>query len=178
MLELIRTIRRLDPAQPTFSEVLFSYPGLHIMFFHRIAHYIWKTFKLRGLARFISHLGRFLTGIEIHPGAQIGKNLFIDHGMGLVIGETAILGDNITLYQGVVLGGFGNIKDKGQKRHPTIKNNVIIGAGAKVLGNIIVGAGATIGANAVVVKDIPDNTIAVGIPAKIIAGGSKSAAGA
>lgn len=153
-----------DPAARNSFEVLILYPFIHAVINHRIAHFFYKK-KMFFTARLISQLGRFFTGIEIHPGAKIGKGLFIDHGMGVVIGETAEIGDNVTLYHGVTLGGTG--KDTG-KRHPTIGNNVIIGCGAKVLGPINVGDNAKIGGNAVVVKDVPPNTTAVGIPARII----------
>ena len=144
--------------------VIFLYQGFHILIFHRFGHFLYKH-HLNFLARFISQLARFLTGIEIHPGAQIGKRLFIDHGMGIVIGETAIIGNNCTIYHGVTLGGTG--KDK-TKRHPTLKNNVIVGCGAKVLGAIIIGNNVKIGANAVILEEIPDDSTVVGIPGKII----------
>nr|DAI61631.1 MAG TPA: serine O-acetyltransferase [Caudoviricetes sp.] len=152
-----------DPAARTKLEVLLLYQSIHVLIFYRIAHGLYKI-KLFFLARLISQLGRFFTGIEIHPGAKIGKGLFIDHGMGVVIGETAEIGDNVTIYHGVTLGGTG--KDKG-KRHPTIGNNVIIGCGAKILGPISIGDGAKIGANSVVLKNVPKGKTAVGIPAVI-----------
>ncbi|WP_123054776.1 serine O-acetyltransferase EpsC [Clostridium sp. JN-1] len=160
----LRNAVKKDPAARNSLEVLILYPFIHAVINHRIAYFFYKK-KMFFTARLISQLGRFFTGIEIHPGAKIGKGLFIDHGMGVVIGETAEIGDNVTLYHGVTLGGTG--KDIG-KRHPTIGNNVIIGCGAKVLGPIKVGDNAKIGGNAVVVKDVPANTTAVGVPAKII----------
>ncbi|WP_300261869.1 serine O-acetyltransferase EpsC [Clostridium sp.] len=159
----IENVMKNDPAARTKLEVLLLYQSIHVLIFYRIAHGLYKI-KLFFLARLISQLGRFFTGIEIHPGAKIGKGLFIDHGMGVVIGETAEVGDNVTIYHGVTLGGTG--KDKG-KRHPTIGNNVIIGCGAKILGPISIGDGAKIGANSVVLKDIPESKTAVGIPAVI-----------
>jgi len=153
-----------DPAARTRFEVLTCYPGLHALIFHRFSHWLWAT-GARWLARWVSHLGRWLTGIEIHPGATIGRRFFIDHGMGVVIGETAIIGDDCTLYHGVTLGGTTWRKGK---RHPTLGNGVVIGAGAKVLGPITVGDGAKIGSNAVVVKDVPPGATAVGIPARIM----------
>ena len=159
----IENVMKNDPAARTKLEVLLLYQSIHILIFYRIAHGLYKI-KLFFLARLISQLGRFFTGIEIHPGAKIGKGLFIDHGMGVVIGETAEIGDNVTIYHGVTLGGTG--KDKG-KRHPTIGNNVIIGCGAKILGPISIGDGAKIGANSVVLKNVPKGKTAVGIPAVI-----------
>ena len=153
-----------DPAARTHWEILTTYPGVHALLMHRFSHWLWKA-RLYWLARFMSHIGRFFTGIEIHPGATIGHRVFIDHGMGVVIGETAVIGDDCTLYHGVTLGGTSWNKGK---RHPTLENSVVIGAGAKVLGPITVGAGARIGSNAVVVKDVPANATAVGIPARIL----------
>ena len=153
-----------DPAARSYLEILTTYPGVHAILFHRIAHKIWKI-KLFWLGRLISHISRFLTGIEIHPGAVIESRLFIDHGMGVVIGETSIIGDDCTIYHGVTLGGTSW---KQGKRHPTLENKVVVGAGAKILGPIIIGSGAKIGSNAVVVKDIPKNVVAVGIPARIV----------
>lgn len=152
-----------DPAARSFLEVLLLYQGLHALVSHRIAHFFYKL-RLFFLARLISQISRHITGIEIHPGAQIGRGLFIDHGMGVVIGETAIIGDNVLLYQGVTLGGTG--LEKG-KRHPTVGNNVVIGGGAKVLGNITIGDNSYIGANAVVIKDVPPNSTVVGVPGRI-----------
>ena len=159
----IKAIFERDPAAANFFEVLLTYSGLHALIFHRIANAAFKV-HVPFMPRWISQMGRFFTGIEIHPGARIGKSLFIDHGMGVVIGETAIIGDNVTLYQGVTLGGTG--KEKG-KRHPTIGNNVVVGAGAKVLGNITIGDNSYIGSNAVVIKDVPDNSTVVGVPGRI-----------
>ena len=153
-----------DPAARNKLEVLILYPSVHALISHRIAHWFYKH-KMFFIARLTSQLSRHFTGIEIHPGAKIGKGLFIDHGMGVVIGETAEIGDNVTIYHGVTLGGTG--KEKG-KRHPTVGNNVLIGCGAKVLGNIRIGANSNIGANSVVLKDIPGGATAVGIPAKVI----------
>lgn len=153
-----------DPAARTHFEVLTTYPGLHALILHRISHWFWSK-KLRWLGRALSHFGRWITGIEIHPGATIGRRVFIDHGMGVVIGETAVIGDDCTLYHGVTLGGTSWNKGK---RHPTLEKGVVIGAGAKVLGPITVGENAKIGSNAVVVKDVPDNATAVGIPARIL----------
>lgn len=153
-----------DPAARTRWEILTTYPGVHALIIHRLSHWIWQH-KLYWLARFNSHIARWLTGIEIHPGATIGRRVFIDHGMGVVIGETAVIGDDCTLYHGVTLGGTSWNKGK---RHPTLEQGVVIGAGAKVLGPITVGKGAKIGSNAVVVKDVPENATAVGIPARIL----------
>ena len=155
----IENVMKNDPAVRTKLEVLLLYQSIHVLIFYRIAHGLYKI-KLFFLARLISQLGRFFTGIEIHPGAKIGKGIFIDHGMGVVIGETAEIGDNVTIYHGVTLGGTG--KDKG-KRHPTIGNDVIIGCGAKILGPISIGDGAKIGANSVVLKNVPKGKTAVGI---------------
>jgi serine O-acetyltransferase len=153
-----------DPAARSYLEILTTYPGVHAILFHRIAHRIWKI-KLFWLGRLISHISRLLTGIEIHPGAIIGSRFFIDHGMGVVIGETSVVGDDCTIYHGVTLGGTSW---KQGKRHPTLENKVVVGAGAKILGPITIGSGAKIGSNAVVVKDIPKNVVAVGIPARIV----------
>jgi serine O-acetyltransferase len=162
--EDIAVVFERDPAARTHWEVLTTYPGVHALIFHRLSHWLWNL-RLRWLARFTSHLARFLTGIEIHPGATIGRRVFIDHGMGIVIGETAVIGDDCTLYHGVTLGGTSWKKGK---RHPTLENGVVIGAGAKVLGPITIGAEAKIGSNAVVVKDVPTGATAVGIPARIL----------
>ncbi len=161
--DAIKIIKERDPAAKSSLEVLLLYPGLHAQVVYRIAHALW-SWGVPVVPRWLSQLGRFWTGIEIHPGAVIGKNLFIDHGMGVVVGETAIIGDNVLLYQGVTLGGTG--KETG-KRHPTVGNNVVIGAGAKVLGNILVGDNSYVGANAVVIKEVPANATVVGIPARI-----------
>ncbi len=159
----IRSAMRRDPAARSFLEILFLYPGFHALVHYRVAHFFYKA-KMFFLARLISQISRFSTGIEIHPGAQIGKDFFIDHGMGVVIGETSIIGDNVLLYQGVTLGGTG--LEKG-KRHPTIGSNVVIGTGANVLGNITIGDNSYIGANAVVIKDVPPNSTVVGVPGRI-----------
>jgi serine O-acetyltransferase len=162
--EDITIVFERDPAARTRWEILTTYPGVHALIIHRLSHWIWQH-KLYWLARFNSHIARWLTGIEIHPGATIGRRVFIDHGMGVVIGETAVIGDDCTLYHGVTLGGTSWNKGK---RHPTLEQGVVIGAGAKVLGPITVGKGAKIGSNAVVVKDVPENATAVGIPARIL----------
>jgi serine O-acetyltransferase len=159
----IRAAQKKDPAAKGFLEVLLLYQGLHALIYHRLAHFFYKL-RFYLFARLLSQFARHMTGIEIHPGAQIGKGFFIDHGMGVVIGETAIIGNDVLLYQGVTLGGTG--LEKG-KRHPTIGNNVVIGAGAKVLGNITIGDNSYIGANAVVIKDIPANSTVVGVPGRI-----------
>jgi len=162
--EDIRTIFERDPAAKSYLEVILCYPGLHAVICHRIAHGLYRR-RWYVAARLISQISRFFTGIEIHPGAAIGKRFFIDHGSGIVIGETTEIGDDVTLYQGVTLGGTG--KDKG-KRHPTIGNNVTIGSGAKILGPISIGHNAKIGAGAVVVRCIPPNSTAVGVPAHVV----------
>ncbi len=161
--EDIQTVFRKDPAARNLLEILLCYPGLHAIWFHRISHYFW-THGARTFARFLSHISRFLTGIEIHPGAKIGRRFFIDHGMGVVIGETSEIGNDVLLYQGVVLGGTSLEK---KKRHPTIKDNVVIGAGAIVLGAIEIGEGAKIGAGSVVVKDVPRGSTVVGVPGRV-----------
>ena len=163
--EDIKTIYEKDPAATSALEVLLCYPGFHALFMHRIAHKL-RYWKVPLIPRLISHFTRFMTGIEIHPGAAIGRRFFIDHGMGVVIGETTIIGDDVLLYQGVTLGGTG--KEHG-KRHPTLKNGVVVGAGAKVLGNINIGENVRIGAGSVVIDDVPDHTTVVGIPARIVA---------
>lgn len=159
----IRAAQKRDPAAKSFIEVLFLYQGLQVLIAHRIAHSFYKA-HLFFLARYISQVSRFATGIEIHPGAKIGKRFFIDHGMGVVVGETAVIGDDVLLYQGVTLGGTGIVQGK---RHPTVGNNVVIGAGAKVLGNITIGDNSYIGANAVVIHDVPANSTVVGVPGRI-----------
>ena len=153
-----------DPAVRSRLEVVLCYPGFHAILFYRASHWLWRR-GLKLLGRCVSHLGRFFTGIEIHPGAAIGKQLFIDHGMGVVIGETTEVGDRVTLYHGVTLGG--TTWNKG-KRHPTLGDDVVVGAGAKILGPVAVGAGAAVGSNAVVVKDVPPGATAVGIPARVV----------
>jgi len=161
--EDIKTVFEKDPAAKGWLEVITCYPGLHSIWFHRIAHFLWtKGFRL--LARMISHFSRFLTGIEIHPGAVIGRRFFIDHGIGVVIGETAEIGDDVLLYQGVVLGGTSLEK---KKRHPTLGNGVVIGAGAIVLGAVKIGDKARVGAGSVLLQDVPSDATAVGIPARI-----------
>jgi serine O-acetyltransferase len=163
--EDIACILERDPAARSAWEALTCYPGLHALVLHRWAHACW-THGLRWLGRFISHLSRFLTGIEIHPGATVGRRVFIDHGMGIVIGETAEIGDECTIYQGVTLGGTSLYK--GTKRHPTLGRGVVVSAGAKVLGGFTVGDGARVGSNAVLLKPVPPGATAVGIPARII----------
>jgi serine O-acetyltransferase len=153
-----------DPAARTSWEVLTCYPGVHALILYRLAHWLWGK-RWRWLGRFVSHFARFISGIEIHPGATIGRRFFIDHGMGVVIGETAVIGDDVTLYHGVTLGGTSWTKGR---RHPTVENGVVIGAGAQVLGPITIGARAKVGSNAVVVKNVPAGTTAVGNPARII----------
>lgn len=162
--EDISIVFERDPAARTHLEILTTYPGVHALIMHRFSHWLWKA-RFYWLGRVFSHIGRGLTGIEIHPGATIGHRVFIDHGMGVVIGETAIIGDDCTLYHGVTLGGTSWNKGK---RHPTLMQGVVIGAGAKVLGPITIGKNAKIGSNAVVVKDVPPNATAVGIPARIL----------
>lgn len=159
--EDIKTYKSKDPAATSTLEILICYPGLHAIWGHRLAHLLWnKDFTL--LARILAHIIRGLTGIEIHPAATIGRRLVIDHGMGVVIGQTAVIGDDCTIYHGTTLGGLSLLPGK---RHPSVGNNVVIGTGAKVLGNITIGNNVKIGANAVVVKNVPDNMTAVGIPA-------------
>ena len=162
--ETIEVAREKDPAAKGAINILVNTPGIHAIMFHRVAHSLYNR-KHFFIARLISQISRFLTGIEIHPGARIGRRFFIDHGMGVVIGETAEIGDDVMLFHQVTLGGTG--KDKG-KRHPTVENNVIISAGVKVLGPIVIGENSKIGANAVVLHDIPKNATAVGIPAKVV----------
>jgi serine O-acetyltransferase len=163
----IRSIQARDPANPTFLEVCMAYTGFHAVLVHRLSHAIWSM-NLRALARFLANIGRILTGVEIHPEAYIGKRLFIDHGTGVVIGQTAIVGDDVTIYQGVTLGGYGKSTDKNVKRHPTIMDNAMIGAYAQILGDIVIGKHSKIGANSVVTSDIPDNATAIGSPARIL----------
>lgn len=161
---VVQAVLKRDPAARNVFEVILCYPGVWAIFFHRISHFLHKH-KIRLIARLISQLSRFLTGIEIHPGAQIGSGVFIDHGMGVVIGETSIVGDNVTIYQGATLGGTG--KDQG-KRHPTIGNNVVISAGAKVLGPFKVGDNSKVGAGAVVLNEVPPNSTVVGVPGRVV----------
>jgi serine O-acetyltransferase len=158
----IQVVFDRDPAARTTLEVVVCYPGLHAIWFHRVSHWLWVR-RYRFLGRLVSHIGRFFTGIEIHPGATIGRGFFIDHGMGIVIGETAEVGENVTLYHGVTLGGVSWRKEK---RHPTVGDHVVIGAGAKVLGPIFVGEHSRIGANSVVVKDVPAHAVVVGVPGR------------
>jgi serine O-acetyltransferase len=169
--EDIGSVFERDPAARSTLEVLTCYPGVHARIMHRISHLLWK-WRFFWLARLLSHIARFLTGIEIHPGATIGRRFFIDHGMGVVIGETAEIGDDVTLYHGVTLGGTSW---KQGKRHPTLGNGVVVGAGAKILGPILIGDGAKIGSNAVVVKNVPAGATAAGIPARILDDANKSA---
>ena len=165
----IRAVFDRDPAVRSIFEVIFCYPGFHAMLFYRFSHWLWnknRTF----MGRYVSHVGRFLTGIEIHPGAKIGRGFFIDHGMGVVIGETAEIGENCTLYHGVTLGGTSWAKEK---RHPTLGNNVIVGSGAKILGPFKVGDDSKIGSNSVVVKEVPPLATVVGIPGRVVISGEK-----
>ncbi len=162
--EQLHTIYREDPAAKSALEIFLCYPGFHAILMHRVAHKLYRM-HLVTLARFVSQVARFLTGIEIHPGAKIGRRFFIDHGMGVVIGETAEIGDDVLLYQGVTLGGTG--KERG-KRHPTVGNHVVVGTGAKVLGNITIGDHVKIGAGSVVIRSVPDHSTVVGIPGRIV----------
>ena len=162
--EDLATVFESDPAARSYLEVLLCYPGLHAVWAYRLTHWLWEH-NLRLLARWLSQVARLFTGIEIHPGAQLGRRIFIDHGMAVVIGETSIVGDGVVMYQGVTLGGTG--KEKG-KRHPTIGNDTIIGSGAKVLGNITVGDNCRVGAGSVVLRSIPDNSTIVGVPGHIV----------
>ena len=169
----IQSVFERDPAARSTLELLLAYPGLHAVWAHRTEHWLWeKGFKL--LARWLSHVTRFFTGIEIHPGAKIGSGFFIDHGMGVVIGETAEIGNCVTLYHGVTLGGTSMQKGK---RHPTIEDEVVIGAGAKILGAITIGAQSRIGANAVVVKSVPPNSVVVGVPGQVVSRSQPTASG-
>ena len=170
--EDIRTVFAEDPAARNILEVVFLYPGLHALWCHRLAHWFWEH-RLRFFARYLSHCARFLTGIEIHPGAKIGRRFFIDHGMGVVIGETAEIGNDVLIYQGVVLGGTTLQK---KKRHPTIGNNVVIGSAAILLGPITVGDGARIGANSVVVGSVPPGAVVVGVPGRVVEDRQKTSA--
>jgi serine O-acetyltransferase len=162
--EDIAAVFESDPAAHSYLEVLVCYPGLHAVWFHHVSHWLWGH-GMSFLARFVSQIARVLTGIEIHPGAEIGRRLFIDHGIGTVIGETAIIGDDVTLYQGVTLGGTG--KEKG-KRHPTLGNNIAVGSGAKILGNITIGDNCRVGAGSVVLRSVPANSTIVGVPGHIV----------
>ena len=167
----LRAVFDRDPAVRSVFEIFFCYPGFHAMLFYRLSHWLWSN-RFKFLGRFVSHIGRFFTGIEIHPGAQIGRGFFIDHGMGVVIGETAEIGENCTLYHGVTLGGTSWAKEK---RHPTLGNNVVIGSGAKVLGPFTVGDNSKIGSNSVVVKEVPESATVVGIPGRIVISGQRKA---
>lgn len=160
----VQAVFKRDPAARNLCEVIFCYPGLHAIWLYRLAHFLWVR-EFISLARFISHIGRFLTGIEIHPGAKIGKRFFIDHGMGVVIGETSEIGDDVLIYQGVVLGGTTRER---KKRHPTIGNYVVVGAGATILGPVKIGDGARIGSGSVVVKSVPAGATVVGIPGRVM----------
>ena len=162
--EDIKTIYEKDPAAENLFEVLLCYPGLHALILHRIAHKL-KYWRIPLLPRIISNTSRFITGIEIHPEARIGRRFFIDHGMGVVIGATTIIGDDVLLYQGVTLGGTGN---EHGKRHPTLENNIVVGAGAKILGNITIGSNSRIGAGSVVIDSVPENSTVIGIPGRIV----------
>ena len=162
--EDIKTIYEKDPAAENILEVLFCYPGLHALILHRIAHKL-NYWKIPLIPRVISNISRFFTGIEIHPNARIGRRFFIDHGMGVVIGATTIIGDDVLLYQGVTLGGTGN---EHGKRHPTLENNIVVGAGAKVLGNITIHSNSRIGAGSVVIDDVPENSTVIGVPGRIV----------
>ena len=164
--EDIQAVFDRDPAARNVWEVIFTYPGFHALFYHRVAHAAWRK-GLKGIARFISNLGRFYTGIEIHPGARIGRRFFIDHGMGVVIGETAEIGNDVTLYQGVTLGGTSLKKEK---RHPTVEDWVVIGAGATVLGPVTIGHNSRIGSGSVVVSSVPPHSTVVGIPGRVVEG--------
>ncbi|MFC5997668.1 serine O-acetyltransferase [Quadrisphaera sp. GCM10027208] len=164
LAEDLRTAASRDPAARSRLELVLAYPGLHALWLHRLAHRMWARPGLRLAARLLSHVNRALTGIEIHPGAVIGRRFFIDHGMGVVIGETAVVGDDVMLYHGVTLGGRSSSRGK---RHPTLEDGVTVGAGARILGNITIGAGAQVGANAVVVKDVPPGAVVVGIPGRV-----------
>ena len=177
LMKYFESVKARDPAATSLLLVILTYPGVKAVFFHRIANFIWSL-NLKLLGRMISQLSRFLTGIEIHPAAKIGKNFFIDHGMGVVIGETAEIGDNVTIYHGVTLGGImpavKSSEQVGVKRHPTLEDDVIVGSGAQILGPIIIKSCARIGSNAVVTKDVPKGGIMVGIPAKNIQSKSKN----
>lgn len=168
MIHLIRAILERDPAARKnffgILEIILTYPGFHIMLFYWVAHFLWRI-RLRLLPRLFMHIGKILTGIEIHPGARIGKGFFIDHGSGVVIGETTVIGNNCTIYQGVTLGGTG--REKNRKRHPTLKDHITVGSGAKVLGPVKIGNNVKIGANAVVTRDVPDHCTVVGIPGRL-----------
>ncbi len=175
MCELIKSIQERDPANPTYLEVMFAYNGFHAVCLHRMNNWFWNL-GLHALARFFANVTRMLTGIEIHPEAQIGRRFFIDHGTGVVIGQTAVIENDVTIYHGVTLGGVGKVGEVQGKRHPTLKEGSIVGAGAQVLGDITVGVHAKVGANSVVTSDIPDGATAIGIPARVIGGDDKARA--
>ena len=164
---IVGAVLENDPASRNWFNVILNYPGVHAIFFYRINHFLWTKCHMKLIARFLSQVARFFTGIEIHPGATIGKRLFIDHGMGVVIGETTIIGDDCLLYQGVTLGGVGT-GEHTCKRHPTLHNNVMISAGAKIIGDITIGDNSIVGANSVVLKDVPPNCTVVGVPGMIV----------
>ena len=170
MIETIKSIQKRDPAKPTFLEVFFAYNGFHAVVWHKLSNRLWH-WNLKALARFFSNVGRILTGIEIHPEATIGRRLFIDHGTGVVIGQTAVIEDDVTIYHGVTLGGVGRADDTSGKRHPTISKGAMIGSGAQILGNITIGRGARVGSNSVVTNDVPARCTAIGIPARVVCAG-------
>ena len=176
-MKYFESVKARDPAATSLLLVILTYPGVKAVFFHRIANFIWSL-NLKLLGRMISQLSRFLTGIEIHPAAKIGKNFFIDHGMGVVIGETSEIGDNVTIYHAVTLGGISpsinSDNQRNTKRHPTLMDNVVVGSGAQILGPVVIGSNAKIGANAVVTKDVQENSVMVGIPAKNVGESSSS----
>jgi serine O-acetyltransferase len=169
----VRTVMERDPAARSVTEILLCYPGVHALAFHRLGHRLWRRGWL-STARFVSHIGRFVTGIEIHPGARLGRGLFMDHGMGIVIGETAEIGDNVSLLQGVTLGGTSTRREK---RHPTLRDNVTVGAGAKIIGAITIGENSRVGAGSVVVRDVPPNAVVVGVPGRVTSKDGQRVAG-
>ena len=173
MMDLIKSIQERDAAKPSVFEVFFAYNGFHAVMWHRLNNYLWDELGLRAVARILSNIARMLTGIEIHPEAHIGERLFIDHGTGVVIGQTAIVGNDVTLYHGVTLGGVGRDGDNG-RRHPTVEDGVMIGAGAQILGGITIGKKAKIGANSVVTHNVPENVTALGIPARVVGGDERA----
>ena len=176
MIDYLESIKKRDPAAKSLVSIILTYPGVKAVFFHRIANFFYLA-KFELIARIISQTSRFLTGIEIHPGAKIGKNFFIDHGMGVVVGETSEIGNDVTMYHAVTLGGISpsidSERQRHEKRHPTIGNNVVIGSGAQIIGPIKIGDGSRIAASAVVIKDVPENTTMFGVPAKAIKVGNK-----
>lgn len=173
MCDLIKSIQQRDPASPTFMEVFLGYNGYHAVVWHRMNNALWHL-GLKALSRFLANVARMLTGIEIHPEATIGERLFIDHGTGVVIGQTAVIKDDVTIYHGVTLGGVGRVDDTSSKRHPTIEQGVMIGAGAQVLGDITIYKNAKIGSNSVVTNDIPEGATALGIPARVVGGDDRT----